>query len=108
MARAAEVPAARPDAVLELGDVAGADLPHLDPRPELAGQLMEHNVMTRPFFFGMHEQPVFRDMGLFADGHYPVTEHISRQGLYLPSGLTLTQEQVDYVCNAVKKVLGRT
>ena len=74
---------------------------------EFASQLMEHNVMTRPFFFGMHEQPVFRDMGLFADEHYAVTEHISRQGLYLPSGLTLTQEQVDYVCNAVKKVLGR-
>jgi perosamine synthetase len=74
---------------------------------EFASQLMEHNVMTRPFFFGMHEQPVFRNMGLFADEHYPVTEHLSRQGLYLPSGLTLTQEQVDIVCNAVKKVSAR-
>jgi len=74
---------------------------------EFADQLMKNNVVTRPFFLGMHEQPVYQGMGLFVDEHYPVTEYISRQGLYLPSGLTLTQEQVDYVCNAVKKILRR-
>jgi perosamine synthetase len=74
---------------------------------EFARRLGEHNVMTRPFFLGMHEQPAFHDMGLFVDEHYPVTEHISRQGLYLPSGLTLTQGQVDHICDAVRKVLRR-
>jgi len=29
--------------------------------------LGERGVGTRPFFFPMHEQPVLRDMGLFAD-----------------------------------------
>ena len=41
--------------------------------------------MTRPFFLGMHEQPVFQDMGLFLDEHYPVAEHIAaRDCTYLP------------------------
>jgi perosamine synthetase len=72
---------------------------------EFARRLDEKGVMTRPFFLGMHEQPVFRDMGLFLDEHYPVAERIARQGLYLPSGMTLTEAQVELVCQAVDEVL---
>jgi perosamine synthetase len=72
---------------------------------EFAKRLGEKGVMTRPFFLGIHEQPVFRNMGLFLDEHYPVTEHIARQGLYLPSGMTLTEDQIDLVCQAVSEVL---
>ena len=74
---------------------------------EFARRLAEEGVMTRPFFLGMHEQPVFHDMGLFHGEHYPVTEQISRRGVYLPSGLTLRQDHVDRVCSAVKTILGR-
>ena len=72
---------------------------------EFARRLAEQGVMTRPFFLGMHEQPVFQRMGLFLDEHYPVTEHIARQGLYLPSGMTLTETQLNQVCEAVQRVL---
>ena len=37
--------------------------------------------------------------------HKPVAERIARQGLYLPSGLTLTETQIDQVSEAVRKVL---
>jgi perosamine synthetase len=74
---------------------------------ELAVRLRQEGVDTRPFFIGMHEQPVLQEKGLFADEHYPVAERIARRGLYLPSGLTLTEEQVETVCKAVTKVLGR-
>jgi perosamine synthetase len=72
---------------------------------EFARRLAEQGVMTRPFFLGMHEQPVFRSMGLFLDERYPVAEHIARQGLYLPSGMTLTESQIDQVCAAVERIL---
>ena len=62
-------------------------------------------VQTRPFFLGMHEQPVFLDRGLFKNEHYPVAERIARQGLYLPSGLALTETQLITVCQAVRKIL---
>ncbi len=74
---------------------------------EFARLLNEQGVMTRPFFLGMHEQPVFHSMGLFQNEHYPVTEHIARQGLYLPSGMTITETQIEQVCRAVKKILAR-
>jgi len=72
---------------------------------EFSKKLDALGIQTRPFFLGMHEQPVFWERGLFQGEHYPVTERIAKQGLYLPSGLALTEAQLDEVCRAVKKVL---
>jgi perosamine synthetase len=71
----------------------------------LAEELKKRGVETRPFFIGMHEQPVFHQRGLFVGEQYPVAERISRRGLYLPSGLTLTEDQLEQVCNALREVL---
>jgi perosamine synthetase len=67
--------------------------------------LFERNVETRPFFLGMHEQPALHRLGLFVGERYPVSERLARQGLYLPSGVALTDEQLDAVCEAVRSVL---
>ena len=67
--------------------------------------LKARGIDSRPFFLGMHEQPVFLDKGLFAGKRFPVAERISRQGLYLPSGLAMSEEQLDQVCRAVREVL---
>ena len=72
---------------------------------EFAARLKEHGVDTRPFFLGMHEQPVLRERGLFAGEKYPVTERLARRGLYLPSGLGLGETEIDRVCAAVQKWL---
>jgi perosamine synthetase len=72
---------------------------------EFAKMLLAQGIETRPFFLGMHEQPVFKDMGLFEGESYPVAERIARQGLYLPSGLTLTISDIERVCTAVEKIL---
>jgi len=44
-------------------------------------------------------------MGFFQGEHHPVAERIARQGLYLPTGMTLTESHIDQVCEAVKQVL---
>ena len=72
---------------------------------EFGRRLKLEGVDTRPFFVGMHEQPVLKDRGLFSGERYPIAERLARRGLYLPSGLTLTEEQLDTVCTAVEKVL---
>lgn len=71
----------------------------------VARRLAERGIETRPFFFGMHEQPVLRERGLFTGESYPVTERLARQGLYLPSGLGIEAEQIQRVCDAVREVL---
>jgi perosamine synthetase len=72
---------------------------------QFARRLKDRDVETRPFFLGMHEQPVLRERGLFAGERYPVAERIARQGLYLPSGLALGEAQIDRVCAAVREAL---
>jgi perosamine synthetase len=70
-----------------------------------ARRLKDRGVETRPFFLGLHEQPVFNRRELFLQERYPVAERVARQGLYLPSGLALTEEQIIGVCDAVREVL---
>jgi perosamine synthetase len=82
-----------------LRDEAGPDA------QELAASLMDGGVETRPFFLGMHEQPALLERGLFAGERYPVAERLARRGLYLPSGLALTEEQIERVCSALREAL---
>jgi perosamine synthetase len=72
---------------------------------EMMERLKKHGIGTRPFFWGMHEQPMFQRQGLFAGEKYPVTERIARRGFYLPSGLGLTEVQQRRSADAVRKVL---
>lgn len=72
---------------------------------EAISRLAELGVGCRPFFFPMHLQPVFRQMGLFEGENYPVAEKMYRRGFYLPSGLALTENQIISVANALKKIL---
>ena len=72
---------------------------------EFAKRLRARGVDTRPLFLGMHEQPVLNERRLFAGERYPVTERLARRGLYLPSGLTLTEAQIDEVAGAVRNIL---
>jgi perosamine synthetase len=72
---------------------------------EMMTELEQQDVGTRPFFWGMHEQPVFMKMGWFRDEAYPVTSRIARRGFYVPSGLGITEAQQLRVVEAVKRAL---
>ena len=67
--------------------------------------LMDQGIETRPFFLGIHKQPVFQKMGLFEDVSLPTTERLSKQGIYLPSGQSITDEQVQIVIEALRNIL---
>ncbi|MDR3581013.1 MAG: DegT/DnrJ/EryC1/StrS family aminotransferase [Oryzomonas sp.] len=68
-------------------------------------RLGQKGIGTRPFFWPMHEQPVFLKTGLFAGERYPVAERLARRGFYVPSGMALTPEQMDTVVDAVKELM---
>lgn len=73
---------------------------------EMMRRLELKYIGTRPFFWPMHEQPIFRRMGLFSKESYPVAERLARRGFYIPSGLALTAEQRILVTNALKTIIG--
>jgi perosamine synthetase len=72
---------------------------------ELARRLRVAGIETRPFFVGMHQQPVYLRRGMFRAECHPVAERLARQGLYLPSGVALTEAQLDQVVVAVKHAI---
>ena len=44
-------------------------------------------------------------MGLFKDISCPVAERLARRGFYLPSGLALTESQMDQVGKVLDSIL---
>ena len=60
---------------------------------------------TRPFFYPMHLQPVFLKMGLFKGEKYPVAERLAARGFYLPSGLTLTADEIRECASKLREIL---
>lgn len=67
--------------------------------------LAQEGIGSRTFFWCMHEQPVYQKQGLFENETYPNAEYLARKGFYIPSGLALTQEQMERVTAAVKNVM---
>lgn len=74
---------------------------------DIVRMLAEEGVGSRTFFWCMHEQPVYRNMGLFLDENFDNAEYLARKGFYIPSGLALTKGQMDEVIIAVKNVMSK-
>jgi len=72
---------------------------------EAMARLAKLGIGTRPFFWPMHEQPVFRRMGLFEGESHPAAERIARRGFYIPSGMALSDEQIARSAGAVREIL---
>jgi perosamine synthetase len=103
--RSVQLPLARTDYAENVYWVYGVVLDDNLDSNETMEKLAGRGVATRPFFWPMHEQPVFQKMGLFKDTRCPVAERIARQGFYLPSGLALRDEEIAQVAEAMYEVL---
>ena len=80
------------------------DLVPFDAREAIA-RLRQRGVDARHFFWPMHEQPAFRKLGLLGAACCPVAERIARRGLFLPSGVGTTREEVDQSANTLIDIL---
>ncbi len=65
-------------------------------RDELRVKLREAGIETRPFFYPVHTLPMYN-----TGQSLPAAEDLGRRGLNLPSGATLTLEQIDYICDTL-------
>lgn len=84
-------------------------------QPEVVGEaidadavmkiLAERKIGTRPFFWGIHEQPVLHKMGHCVNVSCPNASKLARLGFYLPSGLALTDEEIAHVAKVTREVM---
>ncbi|HHY74172.1 MAG TPA: DegT/DnrJ/EryC1/StrS family aminotransferase [Bacillus bacterium] len=72
---------------------------------DIMKRLANKKIGTRPFFWPMHEQPIFKKMGLINEESLPNAEKIARRGFYIPSGLGLTGDQIYQVAKVVRDAM---
>ena len=74
-------------------------------RHAVMAALEEQGIPSRPYFTPIHLQPFYRERFGYREGDFPVTESVARSTLALPFSSVMTEEQVDYVCEALKQIL---
>jgi perosamine synthetase len=77
---------------------------HID-RETLMTGLAERGVPSRAYFPAIHLQPFYRAAFGYRAGDFPVAEAVARSTLALPFCGTMTEEQVDYVCDTLADAL---
>jgi dTDP-4-amino-4,6-dideoxygalactose transaminase len=74
-------------------------------RNRVMAELEEQGIPSRPYFTPIHLQPFYVETFGYQRGDFPVTERAGDTCLALPFSSVMTEEQVDYVCEALKVVL---
>ena len=71
----------------------------------LSKKLKKYKIETRPFFCPMHMQPIIKKLKLVNKNEkFPVSEHIYKYGLYLPSGIGNTISEIKQVIKIIKRI----
>lgn len=73
-------------------------------RDNLMEKLEGEGIETRTFFYPIHTQPIYIKQN--QGKSFPIADELSRKGINLPSGNTLTTEEIRYVCNRILKFAG--
>lgn len=71
-------------------------------RDELREALKKKKIDTRPFFYPISMFPMYKEQNT------PVAHHVGLRGINLPSGLQITEEEVDYISRTLSRILGVT
>ena len=64
--------------------------------PRLQSRLMELGIETRRFFCPMNLQPIIKSSNVVLNSNYNVSENLWKNGIYLPSGLGTTKNEIEY------------
>jgi len=73
-------------------------------RDETIKKLMLNGIETRPVFYPLHEMPAYRSY-LRPGQQFPVTSHLSKVGMSLPSAITLSDSTLRNIAQALQSVL---
>ena len=76
-------------------------------RSEVMACLGDRGIGTRSFFHGMHRQPAYGNLeNRVPDwrSEFPVSDELTRKGMYLPSGGSLSESERDRVVDCIKSL----
>jgi len=67
-------------------------------RDELITKLYGNGIEARPFFYPIHTMPPYE-----TNENHPIAQRLSAKGLNLPSGLNLTDDEIQHVVSCIRK-----
>lgn len=70
-------------------------------RDELMARLGRAGIETRPLFYPLHAMPPYR--AYTGNRDFPHADRLSANGISLPSAVTLTDTQIDYICGVIER-----
>jgi perosamine synthetase len=76
-----------------------------DNRDNVLKKLKEKGIGCSNYFSPIHLQPFYREMFGYKKGDFPVTERVSERTIALPFYNNLKEEEIDYVCEALKAII---
>lgn len=71
-------------------------------RDQLRTKLKAGGIDTRDFFYPPEDQPVLKKQ--IGNLRFPNAKYLSKNGLYLPSGLAITKQQINKVVKVIKNL----
>jgi dTDP-4-amino-4,6-dideoxygalactose transaminase len=74
-------------------------------RDQVIEELESMGIPSRQYFTPIHLQPFYQERFGYQRGDFPETESAGDQCLALPFSAVMSEEEVGYVCNAVRKIM---
>ncbi len=74
-------------------------------RNALMGKLIDNGIGCNCYFSPIHLQKFYREQFGHKQGELPITEHTGQRTIALPFFTKMSEQQVDYVCQTLKKSL---
>lgn len=74
-------------------------------RDRTAAKLEQAGIPVRPYFLPIHLQPYMVDRFGYKESDFPITEDLGSRGLALPFSSSMTEAQVELVCEKVADCL---
>jgi perosamine synthetase len=68
-------------------------------------KLAEMDIPARPFFYPLSSLPAYPMAKVKYEPMNPVAYDISSRGISLPGSAILTEDQIDWICEGIKKLL---
>ncbi len=72
-------------------------------RDGVMARLAERGIETRPFFVPVHRLPPYAEAAKKQGAALPVTDDLARRGLNLPTFSGITDDEINEICEAVKR-----
>jgi len=76
-------------------------------KDELMKFMEVNKIQTRGFFYPLHKQPCFSDLG-YKEEDFPVSNLMFDKGVSLPVFCSLKKDQIEYVCETIKRFYRET